>query len=80
MQDRAVGLEDAHGKGATVKKKKSTTPYKDPMAGEKLAMLSKIRAQRVALAIEKEEAIKRARYCLFISKWKMGRLCKSCSY
>jgi len=62
MQDRAVGLEDAHGKGATVKKKKSATPYKDPMAGEKLEMLSKIRAQRVALAIEKEEAIKRARY------------------
>ena len=80
MQDRAVGLEDAHGKGATVKKKKSATPYKDPMAGEKLEMLSKIRAQRVALAIEKEEAIKRARYYLFISKWKMGRLCKSCSY
>ncbi|KAG2581884.1 uncharacterized protein LOC120711534 [Panicum virgatum] len=61
MQDRAVGLEDAHGKGATVKRKKSATPYKDPMAGEKLEMLSKIRAQRVALAIEKEEAIKRAR-------------------
>jgi len=80
MQDRAVGLEDAHGKGATVKRKKSATPYKDPMAGEKLEMLSKIRAQRVALAIEKEEAIKRARYYLFISKWKMGRLCKSCSY
>ena len=80
MQDRAVGLEDAHGKGATVKRKKSATPYKDPMAGEKLEMLSKIRAQRVALAIEKEEAIKRARYYLFISKWKMGRPCKSCSY
>jgi hypothetical protein len=32
------------------------------MAGEKLEMLSKIRAQRAALEIEKKEAIKRARY------------------
>jgi hypothetical protein len=71
MQDRAVALEDAHGKGATVKRKKSATPYKDPMAGEKLEMLSKIRAQRVALAIEKEEAIKRARYASLFQngKW-----------
>ncbi|XP_062204930.1 uncharacterized protein LOC133906975 [Phragmites australis] len=61
MQARAVGLEDAHGKAATVKRKKSTTPYKDPMAGEKLEMITKIRAQRAALEIEKKEAIKRAR-------------------
>ncbi|CAO2205539.1 unnamed protein product, partial [Urochloa humidicola] len=31
------------------------------MAGEKLEMLSKVRAQRAALEIEKKEAIKRAR-------------------
>ncbi|OEL36277.1 hypothetical protein BAE44_0002704 [Dichanthelium oligosanthes] len=61
IQARAVSLEDAHGKGATVKRKKSATPYKDPMAGEKLEMLSKIRAQRAALEIEKKEAIQRAR-------------------
>ncbi|RCV45017.1 hypothetical protein SETIT_9G420000v2 [Setaria italica] len=61
LQARAVILEDSLGKGATVKRKKSATPYKDPMAGEKLEMLSKIRAQRAALEIEKKEAIKRAR-------------------
>ncbi|CAO2164661.1 unnamed protein product [Urochloa humidicola] len=61
VQSRAVSLEDAHGKGATAKRKKSATPYKDPMAGEKLEMLSKVRAQRAALEIEKKEAIKRAR-------------------
>ncbi|XP_062200345.1 uncharacterized protein LOC133903024 [Phragmites australis] len=61
MQARAVGLEDAHGKPATVKRKKSATPYKDPMAGQKLEMITKIRAQRTALGIEKKEAIKRAR-------------------
>ncbi|CAO2190071.1 unnamed protein product [Urochloa humidicola] len=61
VQARAVSLEDAHGKGATVKRKKSAIPYKDPMAGEKLEMLSKVRAQRAALEIEKKEAIKRAR-------------------
>ncbi|CAL5004500.1 unnamed protein product [Urochloa decumbens] len=61
VQARVVSLEDAHGKGATVKRKKSATPYKDPMAGQKLEMLSKVRAQRAALEIEKKEAIKRAR-------------------
>lgn len=64
MQARAASLEDAHGKGTTVKRKKSAIPYKDPMAGEKLEMLSKIRAQRAALEIEKKEATKRARYAL----------------
>lgn len=58
---RAVALEDAHVKNATVKRKKSTTPYKDPMAGAKLEMITKIRAQRTSLEIEKKEAIKRAR-------------------
>lgn len=62
MQARAVSSEDSRVQGATVKRKKSATPYKDPMAGEKLEMLSKIRAQRAALEIEKKEAIKRARY------------------
>lgn len=61
MQARTLSLEDAHGKGAAVKRKKSTAPYKDPMAGEKLEMISKIRAQRAALEIEKKEAIRRAR-------------------
>ncbi|KAL6622951.1 hypothetical protein ACP70R_032830 [Stipagrostis hirtigluma subsp. patula] len=61
IQARAVILEDAHGKSATVKRKKSATPYKDPMAGEKLEMITKIRAQRAAMEIEKREAIKRAR-------------------
>ncbi|KAF8656674.1 hypothetical protein HU200_060536 [Digitaria exilis] len=61
LQARAVSLEDADGKGTTVKRKKSAIPYKDPMAGEKLEMLSKIRAQRAALEIEKKEATKRAR-------------------
>lgn len=61
IQPRAVRLEDAHGTTATVKRKKSVTPYKDPMAGEKLEMITKIRAQRTALEIEKIEAIKRAR-------------------
>ncbi|KAJ1288159.1 hypothetical protein BS78_02G068900 [Paspalum vaginatum] len=61
MQARAVSLDDAHGKGATVKRKKPAAPYKDPMVGEKLEMISKIRAQRAALEIEKKEAIRRAR-------------------
>nr|CAB3499874.1 unnamed protein product [Digitaria exilis] len=61
LQARAVSLEDADGKGTTVKRKKSAIPYKDPMAGEKLEMLSKVRAQRAALEIEKKEATKRAR-------------------
>ncbi|WVZ62288.1 hypothetical protein U9M48_012052 [Paspalum notatum var. saurae] len=61
MQARAVSLDDAHGKGATVKRKKCAAPYKDPMVGEKLEMISKIRAQRAALEIEKKEAIRRAR-------------------
>jgi hypothetical protein len=61
-----VGLEDAHGRAAIIKRKKSAAPYKDPMAGEKLEMITKIRAQRAALEIEKKEAIRRARYsCLF---------------
>ncbi|KAF0929252.1 hypothetical protein E2562_018773 [Oryza meyeriana var. granulata] len=61
IQFRLAGLEDAHGTTPTVKRKKSATPYKDPMAGEKLEMITKIRAQRAALEIEKKEAIKRAR-------------------
>lgn len=68
IQSRSAGLEDACGTTPTVKRKKSATPYKDPMAGEKLEMITKIRAQRAALEIEKKEAIKRARYvCLFHS-------------
>lgn len=71
IQPRAARLEDAQGTTATVKRKKSATPYKDPMAGENLEMITKIRAQRAALEIEKKEAVKRARYvCLFYnSKW-----------
>ncbi|VAH03429.1 unnamed protein product [Triticum turgidum subsp. durum] len=61
IQHRAVSLDDAHAKTAPVKRKKSATPYKDPMAGEKLEMITKIRAQRTALEIEKKEAIERAR-------------------
>lgn len=61
MQAKPVSLEDAHGKSAAVKRKKSATPYKDPMAVEKLEMISKIRAQRTAQEIEKKEAIRRAR-------------------
>ncbi|KAK1694216.1 hypothetical protein QYE76_010913 [Lolium multiflorum] len=61
LKNRAVSLEDVHVKTAPVKRKKSTTPYKDPMAGEKLEMITKIRAQRTSLEIEKKEAIKRAR-------------------
>ncbi|BAF26210.1 uncharacterized protein [Oryza sativa Japonica Group] len=61
IQSRSAGLEDACGTTPTVKRKKSATPYKDPMAGEKLEMITKIRAQRAALEIEKKEAIKRAR-------------------
>lgn len=78
MQARAVGLEDAYGKPATVKRKKSATPYKDPMAGQKLEMITKIRAQRTALGIEKKEAIKRARYaCLFHNEQCVdNRLCE----
>uniref|UniRef100_A0A0D9XIE7 Nuclease associated modular domain-containing protein n=1 Tax=Leersia perrieri TaxID=77586 RepID=A0A0D9XIE7_9ORYZ len=60
-QSRLARLEDAHGTTPTVKRKKSATPYKDPMAGEKLEMITKIRAQRAALEVEKKEAIKRAR-------------------
>ncbi|CAD6261750.1 unnamed protein product [Miscanthus lutarioriparius] len=60
-QAKPVSLEDAHGKSAAVKRKKSATPYKDPMAVEKLEMISKIRAQRTAQEIEKKEAIRRAR-------------------
>jgi len=61
LKNRAVTLENSHVKNATIKRKKSTTPYKDPMAGEKLEMITKIRAQRTSLEIEKKEAIKRAR-------------------
>ncbi|KAL6854328.1 hypothetical protein ACP4OV_019231 [Aristida adscensionis] len=61
IQARAVRLEDTHGKAATIKRKKSATPYKDPLAVEKLEMITKIRAQRAAIVIEKKEAIKRAR-------------------
>ncbi|KAL5230884.1 hypothetical protein ABZP36_029660 [Zizania latifolia] len=61
IQSRSAGLEDAHATTPTVKRKKSATPYKDPMAGEKLEMITKIRAQRAALEVEKKEAIKRAR-------------------
>lgn len=61
MQAKPVILEDAHGKSAALKRKKSATPYKDPMAVEKLEMISKIRAQRTAQEIEKKEAIRRAR-------------------
>ncbi|KAM3401800.1 hypothetical protein ACQJBY_006052 [Aegilops geniculata] len=61
IQHRAVSMDDAHAKTAPVKRKKSATPYKDPMAGEKLEMITKIRAQRTALEIEKKEAIERAR-------------------
>jgi hypothetical protein len=68
LKNRPVSLEDVHIKTATVKRKKSTAPYKDPMAGEKLEMLTKIRAQRTSLEIEKKEAIKRARYVYLLIK------------
>ncbi|TVU31267.1 hypothetical protein EJB05_22948 [Eragrostis curvula] len=61
MQTGDDGLEEAQGKAVPVKRKKSATPYKDPMAGEKLEMITKIRAQRAALEIEKKKAIRRAR-------------------
>lgn len=72
MQAKAVSLEEAHGKKATVKRKKSATPYKDPMAVEKLEMISKIRAQRTTLEIEKKEAIRRARYASLFSQNENG--------
>ena len=76
FKNRAVSLEDAHVKPATIKRKKSTTPYKDPMAGEKLEMITKIRAQRTSLEIEKKEAIKRARYVfLFIKRGQITKIC-----
>uniref|UniRef100_A0ACD6ATW4 Uncharacterized protein n=1 Tax=Avena sativa TaxID=4498 RepID=A0ACD6ATW4_AVESA len=68
LKNRAVTLENSHVKNATIKRKKSTTPYKDPMAGEKLEMITKIRAQRTSLEIEKKEAIKRARDAVAFAK------------
>lgn len=72
IQAKPVSLEDAHGKSAAVKRKKSATPYKDPMAVEKLEMISKIRAQRTAQEIEKKEAIRRARYAFLFQSKKWG--------
>ncbi|XP_040384346.1 uncharacterized protein LOC102702249 isoform X2 [Oryza brachyantha] len=61
IQSRSAGLEDEYVIAPTVKRKKSATPYKDPMAVEKLEMITKIRAQRAAVEIERKEAINRAR-------------------
>ena len=77
MQAKPVILEDAHGKSAALKRKKSATPYKDPMAVEKLEMISKIRAQRTAQEIEKKEAIRRARYTFLFQNKNRVVLCET---
>jgi hypothetical protein len=56
-----VGLEDAPGRAAIIKRKKSSAPYKDPMAGKKQDSSSKGSARNI-----KERSYQKGKVFMFI--------------
>ena len=52
---------DSVEKKTISKRKRTSIPYKDPMARPKLEMIKRIRAQRVAMEAKKRKAMNRAK-------------------
>ncbi|XP_038974761.1 uncharacterized protein LOC103697567 isoform X2 [Phoenix dactylifera] len=60
-QSKSIRSEAKSIQKTISKRKRTPTPYKDPMAGSKLEMIKRIRARRVAMETKKRKAVERAK-------------------